>query len=318
MKNALLTGWNRLVGRDIAIKSYHRLLHIEAETRIAAGMARASATASLRHIDPTNPETWEFAGFSQHGEDGILDYLCSRITVPNRFFFEIGAADGLENCTAWLALARGYSGVMIEGDPELSACYREIIQSKVFNVHLLAEMVTAENILRLMKFCPFSDPDVFSIDIDGIDFYVLKAVLNAGFRPKVIVAEYNSAFGPDRAVTIPYRPDFARWQAHPTGLYYGVSITAWRTLLAQFGYRFVTTETSGTNGFFLDPTAFETAFVEGLRGVDFRENAADQNGATRPQRDAQGDWVLPMRDSQAQFAHIQALELVDVASGEPA
>lgn len=316
MKKALITGWNRLTGRDIAIKSYHTLIRVEAETRIAAGMARASATAALRHVDPTHPETWEFAGFSQHGEDGILDYLCSQMLLPNRFFFEIGAADGLENCTAWLALARGCSGVMIEGNAELSARYREVIRSKAFNVHLIAAMVTAENIEGLMKLCPCNDPDVFSIDIDGIDFYVLKAVLNAGFRPKVIVAEYNSAFGPTQTLTVPYRPAFARWQAHPTGLYYGVAVSAWRTLLARFDYAFVTTESSGTNAFFLDPAAFDMAFVEGIRGVDFRENSADQNGATRPQRDAQGDCVLPKRDWQTQFAQIQELEFVDVALGE--
>ena len=72
-----------------------RLTRIELQSRISTAMSRAAATASRRLIDPLVPLTWEFAGFSQHGEDGILDYLCDRIFEPNRLFFEIGAADGL-------------------------------------------------------------------------------------------------------------------------------------------------------------------------------------------------------------------------------
>src|SRR3954469_19329975 len=84
--------------------------------RIAMAFARAAATSGLRQIEPTRPATWEFSGFSQNGEDGIIDYLCQHIVEPNRYFIEIGASNGLENNTSWLAMARRYSGLMIDGD----------------------------------------------------------------------------------------------------------------------------------------------------------------------------------------------------------
>ncbi len=314
VKNFLVHFWNRLSGREIAIKSYHLLLRVEAESRISAAMARASATLATRQINPANPDTWEFAGFSQHGEDGILDYLCSQMRQPNRFFVEIGAADGLENCTAWLALARNFGGVMVEGDPKLSARCVEILRAKVHHVHAIHQMVNRDNVVSLMKLCPYRDLDVFSIDIDGIDFYVLKAVLESGFRPKVIVAEYNSAFGAEHAITIPYTPQFSRWNSHHPDLYYGVSIAAWRALMTHFAYRFVTVETSGTNAIFLDPAVFDAAFVAGICGVDFRENVSDQNMATRPYTNPDGDRVLPLRDGKTQFALIQDLDYVDVTT----
>src|ERR1700675_3503795 len=65
---------------------------IRIRTQLSVAFARAAATSSLRVIDPQVPRTWEFSGFSQHGEDGIIDYLCSHLVNPNRFFFEIGAA----------------------------------------------------------------------------------------------------------------------------------------------------------------------------------------------------------------------------------
>ena len=76
------------------------------------------ATIQLRVLDPDRPLTWEFAGFSQHGEDGIVDYLSSQVLAPNRFFVEIGAGDGIQNCTAWLAFAKSYGGIWVEGNAD--------------------------------------------------------------------------------------------------------------------------------------------------------------------------------------------------------
>ena len=57
--------------------------------RIAMALARAAAGIALRRVDPTRPSSWEFAGFSQNGEDGIIDYLCDRLVKPDRYFIEI-------------------------------------------------------------------------------------------------------------------------------------------------------------------------------------------------------------------------------------
>src|SRR4029079_4576029 len=97
--------------------------------RIALALARAAATSSLRRIDPATPSTWEFSGFSQHGEDGILDYLCGHLRQPNRYFIEIGASNGLENNTTWLAVAKRYGGLMIDGGPAEGAALRQQLRS---------------------------------------------------------------------------------------------------------------------------------------------------------------------------------------------
>ncbi len=288
------------------------LKRTEADIRIAAAMARAAATASIRSIDPTHPASWEFSGFSQHGEDGVIDYLCSRMISRNRFFFEIGAADGLENCTSWLAYARGYGGVMVEGDPALLDYCRQTLRGRIWNVHTVNLMVDADNVANLMKMCPHRDPDVFAIDIDGIDYFVLKKVLELDIRPKLIVVEYNSAFGPDRALTVPYKPAFSRWKEHPTGLAYGVSIAAWRALLSRYSYSFITVETSGTNAFFVVPAAFPGEFISSIAGTSFLNNNGDLNGTTRPHNDASGDLVLPLRDWRAQIEKLADASLVEI------
>jgi hypothetical protein len=294
-------------------KILNRYEGLEIESRIAAALARAAATATTRQIDPTNPMSWEFAGFSQHGEDGIHDYLISNLKERNRFFFEIGSADGLENCTSWFAVARSYAGVMVEGNPKQSKrCWRVMNGHWVCNVHPIHLMVDRNNIASLMKMCMFKDPDLFVIDIDGIDYYILQKVLEMGFRPKVLTVEYNSAFGPDAAITVPYRDVFDRLSAHPSGIYYGASVSAWRKLLTGFGYQFLTVDASGVNAFFADPAAFSDGFLKEIRGCDFTEGVGDVNGVTRPCPDASGDMTMPKRDWQLQFKIIKDMEFVKV------
>jgi hypothetical protein len=116
-------------------------------------------------------------------------------------------------------------------------------------------------------------PDVMSIDIDGNDLHIARVLLEAGrLRPRIVVVEYNSVFGASRSVTIPYSEDFVFGRAHPSELYYGASIAAWRSFLEVQGYRFVTVDSCGVNAFFVDEGCFDAAFIAAVRGTDFREN----------------------------------------------
>jgi hypothetical protein len=282
-------------------------------TMIGGALARAAATAPLRVVDPKVPRSWEFSGFSQHGEDGIVDYLCSQLLNPNRFFFEIGAANGVENCTAWLVHARSYGGVWVDGDPALCRQAKKSIEGLIWNVHVVNQLVTPESMPTLLKMCPYEQPDLFSLDIDSIDYYVAEKVLALGYRPKIWIVEYNSVFGPDRKASIPLTLGFGRWAAHPSGLYYGCSIAAWRSLFARHGYAFVTVDQSGCNAFFIDPTAVPAGFADDLRGEAFRDNGTDWNGATRVYKDADGHDALRPRDWRKQYEMIAALPIAELA-----
>ena len=90
-------------------------------------LSRGTATSALRQIDSTSPNSWEFSGFSQNGEDGIIDFLTRKVLRPNRYFIEIVSGDGTENNTSWLAIARRYSGLMIEGNRKLSKWCKYIL-----------------------------------------------------------------------------------------------------------------------------------------------------------------------------------------------
>jgi hypothetical protein len=278
------------------LKQYQ--LHARAHPRIAIALARAGATSALRQLDPARPSTWEFTGFSQNGEDGVIDYLCGRLLRPDRYFVEIGASNGLENNTTWLAMARRYGGLMIDGDPSKVAECSQTFGTLNGPLEFASVMVTRDSGEDIERLALLRNPDVMSLDIDSVDYYVAEALLDRGLRPKIFVVEYNSAFGPERRVTIPYQSPFNRHRAHPSGYYYGVSVMGLRHLFERHGYRFITVEQNGVNAFFADPAEFDASFLEGVRGSAYRENIVQR-------RESRTDWA-------GQFAQIRHLPLVEI------
>jgi hypothetical protein len=240
------------------------------QTKLNSGFSRAAATMHSRILDAKKPITWEFSGFSQNGEDGIVDYLISRLKHSNRYFIEIGADNGIENNTAWLAHAKKYTGLMIDGNAYAIEVAKKISTPFVDSIALF---VSADNINELKKLSVYLDPDLFSLDIDGNDYYIAKLILESGFRPKIFIVEYNSAYGPEQSKTIQYKADFNIHKAHSSHLYYGVSICGWKKLFNKFGYKFITTDSNGVNAFFVDKTQFEPDFITQVEGLPFAENA---------------------------------------------
>ena len=254
-------------------KAIRFLKSLRSHNYLAIALTRAAATAPLRNIDPKRPDTWEFRAFSQHGEDGILDYLTSRLLKSSRNFVEIGIGDGTENNSAWFVLAKYYRGVMIDGNAEGVSWAKYILQPKNCGVRIEHCFVTVETIQKVIGMMgEESDADFLSLDIDGNDYWIAKALLEARIRPNIWVVEYNSAFGPLRSLTIPYKSTFAVKQGFGSSLYSGCSISAWRKLMARYDYQFVTVENTGTNAFFVKRSAFQSEFLKDIQGVEFRES----------------------------------------------
>lgn len=252
------------------LKNY--LLDLRDRQRIGIALSKGGAMMSARRIDLRLPESWEFSGFSQNGEDGILQVLRSQLARRNRYFVEIGSADGIENNTAWMMVAEKYDGLLIEGSARLVERAKRTALKLTIGAECVRLFVTVESVEKVKQLAFHLDPDVFSLDIDGNDFYIAQELLLQGFRPKIFVVEYNAVFGPTRSVTIEYKEDFVYSVAHPSQLYYGVSIAGWRTFFAGHGYRFVTVDRNGVNAFFVDPSCFDTLFLDEIQGLEFAEN----------------------------------------------
>lgn len=248
----------------------NRILLNDFSTKVSIALSRGALTSALRQIDETNPDTWEFSAFSQNGEDGIIDFLLSKVKTPNRYFIEIGASDGTENNSSFLAIGKKYGGLMIEGNPNKSLICLHITSSPFVDV--ISMFLSLANCDQLENLVLTKNPDYFSLDIDGVDYYVAQRLLELGFRPKIVTVEYNSVFGPNNTLTVKYDDNFDV-ASHESRLYYGASITAWKILFESYGYKFITVEQNGVNAFFVNPSDFDSEFLSKINGTHFRENA---------------------------------------------
>lgn len=275
------------------------LIDYKDRQRIAIALAKGAVSRASREVDLRDPRTWEFSGFSQNGEDGIIDVLRRQLKTSNRYVLEIGAAEGTENNSSWLLATAGYEGLMIEGDPRQSARARRNVGRYSIGSQFVSMFVTLATVDDILGRAAYQDPDVFSLDIDGNDYHIATALFDRGFRPKIVAVEYNSAFGPQKCVTTKYRDDFRRSTAHPSQLYYGVSLRAWQEFFHKWKYRYVTVDSNGVNAFFVDNNHFDVSFLYNVQSrQEFIEN--------RYQLRAHG------RDHAGQFALIadQPLEQV--------
>jgi hypothetical protein len=195
----------------------------------------------------------EFRCFSQNGEDGILLYLFSLLGTTNKKSVEIFAGNGIECNTANLIVNHGWTGFLVDGNEDNVArgqkFYAESRDTFIKPPKFVHAWVTADNVNDLIRSNGFAgDLDLFSLDIDGNDYWIWKAI--DCINPRVVVLEYHCAWGPDRAVTVPYRPDFQLdLTTHP--YYQGASLPAFVKLGRQKGYRLIGCQRYGFNAFFL-------------------------------------------------------------------
>lgn len=180
----------------------------------------------------------EYKVFSQWGEDGIIQYLINNIDISNKTFIEFGVENYTESNTRFLLINNGWSGLVIDGSEENINYIKNDPIYWTYNLKTDCSFITAENINEIFVKNGISGKiGLLSIDIDGNDYWVWKNI-NV-IDPDIVICEYNPRFGKEKAVTIPYRPDFLRHKAHYTGIYFGASIKALNNLAESKGYDIV-------------------------------------------------------------------------------
>src|SRR5262245_64955269 len=147
--------------------------------------------AKPRHADPKRLLRHGFKVFSQNDEDGIIQEIFRRIGTLDRRFVEFGVDRGFECNTAKL-LIEGWQGLWIEGDARAVTQMRERFAPFLAERKLaLAQgRVTADNINAILESAGVTgEIDILSIDIDGNDYWIWKAI--DVVRPRVVIIEYK-------------------------------------------------------------------------------------------------------------------------------
>ena len=217
--------------------------------REALGRIEARQLATL-DAPPDDLHAREFRAFSQWGEDGILQHLIRHVDIPRKQFVEFGVEDYAEANTRFLLINDNWSGLVLDGSEQhVHAIHDDPLYWR-HDLKAVAAFITRDNINDLLgEHGVTGDIGLLSIDIDGMDYWVWQAI--DCIQPAIVVVEYNARFGPDRAVTVPYRDDFDRRTAHPSLIYYGASLAALHLLGQRKGYDLIGCGSAGLNAFFV-------------------------------------------------------------------
>jgi len=211
--------------------------------------------ASQQYSDPLRLERFGFRTYSQNDEDGIIQEIFARIGIENSTFIEFGVEDGQQSNTA-LLLYKGWRGLWIECSDKHYASISEFFKSQLHSDQLQVqrEFVDADNINGLIVKAGLGDVDCLSIDIDGNDYWVWKAI---EIRPRVVVVEYNAKFRPPMKWVMDYNPRH-RWDGSD---YHGASLQSLAELGKQKGYTLVGCCLAGVNAFFVRDDLVQKKFA---------------------------------------------------------
>ena len=247
---------------------------------IKQSLGRIELRQNIDSNTKLNDDFSEFKVYSQSGEDGIIQNLISKINIKNKIFIEFGVENYLESNTRFLLLNNYWSGLVIDGSKEnINFIKNDPIYWRT-NLKASCRFINKDNINEIISSSGVKgNIGLLSIDIDGNDYWVYKSIKVVD--PEILVLEYNSFFGKDSNVTVPYEKNFIRDKAHYSKIYYGASISALVNLAKSRGFILVAVNNSGNNLFFVKAKYSnkfkELSIDEAYKEINFRE-AHDSSG----------------------------------------
>jgi hypothetical protein len=214
--------------------------------------------------------------FSQNGEDGILDYLLYKLNLtPNSTnFIEIGVGDYREANTRFIYTLYHPKGVIVDCIEKMNLNVKKNVNLWKGDLRICNTKVTSDNIEKILsEHCDFNI-DIFSIDIDSVDYWIIKKLKKN--ISKIFVAEFNPVFGSKLKVTVPNIDGFERNKYHYSNLCYGMSLRALIDIMKEKNYYFLGTNLQKMNAFFISNDYKKSEFFENIIVSDLK-NYVDSN-----------------------------------------
>ena len=223
------------------IYAFDKIMFCVGEVQISQNKNKYEEVSDLNEI--------EVKIFSQNGEDGIIDYLINKLKLNTKNFVEIGVGNYRESNTRFLYNKYHPKGLVVDFIDDMEKKVKPFVNLWKGDLRICNKQINSENILHTLNHNCDYKIDIFSIDIDSIDYWIIEK-LNKRIS-KIFVAEYNPVFGSDIEVTVPNISGFERNKYHYSNLCYGMSLRALINLMDKKGYYFIGTNLQKINAFFI-------------------------------------------------------------------
>jgi len=170
----------------------------------------------------------------------------------SNYLINVGAQDGKTHDPTYPLLFAGYDGILFEGDEGVKEqLYKNIAalpHYEIIKPYISWGNVSPHTVIaRLAKGRARKDADVLKMDIDSFDAQLMETILGGGYRPKIIMVEFNPDLPPPMAWHQLYSPHPFNFDKVMLGNY-GATASAWHNILTdKFGYGLVGMEIVDTS-----------------------------------------------------------------------
>jgi hypothetical protein len=211
-----------------------------------------------------NIETHERRIYSQNGEDGVIEYLFDNMGTSDKYYVEFGTEHGNQCNTRHLYREYQWTGLLMDGSGVITSAEENgaddtrVIQNHFIRADTIVSLFQTHNVPHNRNF------DLLSVDLDANDYFVLKAILEAGYTPNVIILEINRNFGPLDSYTRSLDEN-RRWTGGRS-TYMGHSPKASQHLANKHGYHMIYYDKLGVNGFYVKLT-YVQSYLKRVTGL---------------------------------------------------
>jgi hypothetical protein len=278
------------------------------ETELLALGALLSKQQFLLKGQNLNFNDYEFKIFSQFGDDGIIQYLIKNLKIENETFIEFGVEDYSESNTRFLMMHNNWRGFVLDGSEENIARLKKQSWYWKHSLKSRTAFITKDNINLLLSETGFKNIGLMHIDLDGNDAHILIELNLESLKPSMLIMEYNSVFGKERTISVPYDKDFIRTNKHYSNLYWGASLPALTYIANNKGYGLIGCNLAGNNAYFVR---------KDLLNEKIKEKTIDGAYILSKYRESRNkDCSLSFLDGSERYEVIKGLDVINVVTNE--
>lgn len=186
---------------------------------------------------------------TEDGNHDVALHIFDSIGIEHGYVLDIGAFSTKASNVIPIMKQYNIPGLLLDG------------VNKYHDPEIKVEWLTKDNIVSILnKYqCP-KELDYISIDVDNMDYWLLKSVLEAGFVSNLLILEFNPIWSASESYVKKYS-DGAHKADSDTGYSsnYGASLLAFTKLLNTYGYRLVHVMKQNSHN---DPSCNNAFFIQ--------------------------------------------------------
>lgn len=192
---------------------------------------------------------------TEDGNHDVALHIFDNIGIAHGYVLDIGAFSTKASNVVPIMNRHNIPGLLLDG------------VNKYRDAEIKVEWLTKDNIVSILQKydCP-KELDYISIDVDNMDYWLLKSILDAGYISNLLILEFNPIWSAEESYVKRYSDGAHKADTDTSySSNYGASLAAFTKLLNGHGYRLVHVMKQNSHN---DPSCNNAFFIQEIFDAD--------------------------------------------------